>query len=1202
MFSNMKLGTKLLAGFIVVSMITAALGIVGIINIKRLDSADTQMYEDNVLGLKNSSRVVQTFLRIRINVNQAIVEKFVENNIDAQATLAKLNNFDNELKSAMDDYDKTINSDDDRKLFSEVKINIDRYKENRNKLIQNVLAGKKEESMKEMDLVVKQGVITNDAITKVIEFNEKDAKKRSDANTSLASSATYISIIFCVIAFIFAIGLGIILSRNISNIIGSLLAEAKNLTEAAVAGKLSTRADAAKINFEVRPIVVGVNDCLDAVIGPLNVAAEYVDRISKGDIPQKITDNYNGDFNEIKNNLNQCIDAVNYLVTDAGALSKAAVEGKLATRADASKHQGDFKNIVTGVNDCLDAVIGPLNVAAEYVDRISKGDIPKKITDNYNGDFNEIKNNLNQCIDAVNYLVADAGLLSKAAVEGKLATRADATKHMGDFQKIVVGVNDCLDAVIGPLNVAAEYVDNISKGNIPQKITDNYNGDFNTIKNNLNNCITAVNYLVADANMLSVAAVDGKLATRADASKHQGDFKKIVVGVNDCLDAVIGPLNVAAEYVDRISKGDIPKKITDSYNGDFNEIKNNLNQCIDAVDMLVSDAGLLSTAAVEGKLATRADASKHQGDFRKIVQGVDDCLDAVIGPLNVAAEYVDRISRGDIPQKITDSYNGDFNEIKNNLNMCIDAVSLLVTDAGLLSKAAVDGKLATRADASKHQGDYKVIVEGVNDCLDAVIGPLNVAAEYVDRISKGDVPKKITDSYNGDFNEIKNNLNQCIEAVNLLVNDANMLSQAAIAGKLATRADASKHMGDFKKIVEGVNETLDGVIGPLNVAAEYVDRIAKGDIPKKITDNYNGDFNEIKNNLNMLIDAMDTVTSIAKEIAGGNLMVKANKRSEQDELMITLIKMIEDLTSFAVNVQGAAQQVATGSEQMSSATEEISQTATEQSANVEEVTSSMEEMNSSVLQNADNARQTSSIAEKSANDAQEGGLAVNETVKAMKSISEKIGIIEAIAAQTNMLALNAAIEAARAGEHGKGFAVVASEVRNLAERSKTAAKEISSLSQSSVEVAERAGNLINDMVPQIKKTSDLIQEINASSNEQATGIEQVTKAIEQLDKSIQQNTSATEEMASTSVELSSQAEELQRVAAFFKVDKTDSKYAKKSSGGSSGYSKHTPEKKEVHAAAPKSSNVSSTKQQESSDKKGVTIDLGSHDDSNFDRI
>ena len=188
------------------------------------------------------------------------------------------------------------------------------------------------------------------------------------------------------------------------------------------------------------------------------------------------------------------------------------------------------------------------------------------------------------------------------------------------------------------------------------------------------------------------------------------------------------------------AKGDIPSKITDTYNGDFNTIKNNLNTCIDAVNALVGDAGMLVKAAVDGKLATRADASKHQGDYRKIVQGVNDTLDAVIGPLNVAANYVDRISRGDIPDQDHRHLQRRLQYLKNNLNTCIDAVNALVADAGMLVKAAVDGKLATRADASKHQGDFRKIVQGVNDTLDAVIGPLNVAAKYVDLICEGRYP------------------------------------------------------------------------------------------------------------------------------------------------------------------------------------------------------------------------------------------------------------------------------------------------------------------------------------------------------------------------------------------------------------------------------------------------------------------------------
>jgi len=907
------------------------------------------------------------------------------------------------------------------------------------------------------------------------------------------------------------------------------------LIQASKDGQLSERGHANEFQGAYAEIATGVNTMLDAILLPIGEGNRILAQISAGKIDELITQTYKGDHEKMKLAVNNVATVVLSMQKELARLTTAAKSGQLSERGKAEQFQGAYSEIVHGVNAVLDAVIAPLNVAADYVDHISKGDIPAKITDTYNGDFNVLKNNLNTCIDAVNALVADAAMLSKAAVDGKLATRADASKHQGDFRKIVQGVDDTLDAVIGPLNVAADYVDHISKGDIPAKITDTYNGDFNVLKNNLNTCIDAVNALVADAAMLSKAAVDGKLATRADASKHKGDFRKIVQGVDDTLDAVIGPLNVAANYVDKISRGDIPAKITDTYNGDFNTIKNNLNTCIDAVNALVADAAMLSKAAVDGKLATRADASKHQGDYRKIVQGVDDTLDAVIGPLNVAANYVHQISIGEIPAKITDTYNGDFNTIKNNLNTCIDAVNLLVADAGMLVKAAIDGKLATRADASKHQGDYRKIVQGVDDTLDAVIGPLNVAANYVDKISRGDIPAKITDHYNGDFNTIKVNLNTCIDAVNSLVADAAMLSKAAVEGKLATRADASKHQGDYRKIVQGVDDTLDAVIGPLNVAARYVDMISKGDVPDLITDTYNGDFNTIKNNLNTLVTAMNDITSAAVEIAGGNLTVEIHERSPKDKLMQALTSMVSGLVQTVSDIRTIAGEVATASQSISTASVEVSNGASVQAASAEEASSSMEEMSSNIKQNADNAQQTNKIATKSAQDARESGKSVREAVAAMKEIASKISIIEEIARQTNLLALNAAIEAARAGEHGKGFAVVAAEVRKLAERSQKAAGEINQLSGTTVIVSERAGEMLDKLVPDIQRTSELVQEITAASQEQDAGAEQINKALQQLEHVIQQNASASEEMASTTEELTAQSEQLVSALGFFQT-------------------------------------------------------------------
>jgi len=520
----------------------------------------------------------------------------------------------------------------------------------------------------------------------------------------------------------------------------------------------------------------------------------------------------------------------------------------------------------------------------------------------------------------------------------------------------------------------------------------------------------------------------------------------------------------------------------------------------------------------------------HSGDE---VGSLADSFRALVKYVRGVSEGLEKVAAGDLSAQVTAQSERDV--LARSYQRTVSAVNAMAQDTAMLAEAAALGKLSTRADASRHHGDYRKIVQGVNDTLDAVIGPLNVSAEYVDQIAKGAIPAKITAAYNGDFNTIKNNLNTCIDAVNLLIEDAGMLAKSALEGKLSARADAGRHQGDYRKIVQGVNDTLDSVIGPLNVAANYVDRISKGDMPATITDTYNGDFNSIKNNLNALIVAMNDITAAAEEIAGGNLTVAIRERSPQDKLMHALSAMVAGLTRTVADIRSIAGEVSSASQAISTASIQVSKGASSQAAAAEEASSSMEQMVSNIKQNADNAQQTDKIANKSAHDAQATGKSVLEAVAAMKEIANKISIIEEIARQTNLLALNAAIEAARAGEHGKGFAVVAAEVRKLAERSQKAASEINRLSGSTVKVSEQSGEMLDKLVPDIQRTADLVQEITAASKEQDTGSEQINKALQQLEQVIQQNAAAAEEMASTTEELTGQAEQLVSALSFFRT-------------------------------------------------------------------
>ena len=863
--------------------------------------------------------------------------------------------------------------------------------------------------------------------------------------------------------------------NNVAVVLQGLQKELARLTEASHQGQLSERGKPDQFQGAYAGIVKGVNDMLDAILLPISEGNRILAQISNGRIDELIAQTYKGDHEKMKQAVNNVGAALQNMTKDVSLLVQAAVEGKLATRADASKHQGDYRKIVEGVNQTLDAVIGPLNVSAEYVDRISKGDIPPKITDKYNGDFNEIKNNLNNCIDNITALAADTGLLVKAAVEGKLATRADAAKHQGDYRKIVEGVNQTLDAVIGPLNVSAEYVDRISKGDIPPKITDKYNGDFNEIKNNLNNCIDNITALVTETDMLIKASAEGRLATRADATKHQGDYRKIVAGVNEMLDAILVPIGEGNRVLAQISTGKIDELIAQTYHGDHEKMKQAVNTVAVVLQGLQKELGRLTEASREGQLSERGKPDQFQGAYAGIVKGVNDMLDAILLPIGEGNRILAQISAGKIDELIAQTYHGDHEKMKQAVNNVAAVLQGLQKELGRLTEASREGQLSERGKPDQFQGAYAGIVKGVNDMLDAILLPIGEGNRVLRLIRGGNLREKVDIACKGDHERMKNAINgvhdwltdliafvtkiangdmtaavdkasnedQIHEWLILLKNniqglveDVNLLAQAAVNGKLATRAEAGKHRGEFRKIVEGFNRTLDIVVEPLKMAA---------------------------NQASALASSAEELTSVSNQMASN---------AEETATQANVVSAASEEVSKNVMV------VATGSEQMQTSIREISKSANE-SAKV--------------------AKAAVGVAE-----------STNSTIAKLGESSVEIGkvikVITSIAQQTNLLALNATIEAARAGEAGKGFAVVANEVKELAKETAKATEEIG-------QKIDAIQSDTKGAVQAIAEISAIINQINDISNNIASAVEEQTVTTNEIGRNVGEAAKGTGEIA-----------------------------------------------------------------------------------------
>lgn len=609
---------------------------------------------------------------------------------------------------------------------------------------------------------------------------------------------------------------------------------------------------------------------------------------------------------------------------------------------------------------------------------------------------------------------------------------------------------------------AAAVANSIAKGNLDSQISLTED-DTTSLMAAMRTMQQTLKSVIEEQSDMSAQNKAGNISAAINADKFSGSYKIMAENVNEMAANQADVMRKVTACISEFSEGNFDAPL-EKFPGQRAFINESVELLRSNVKTFIADMQHMSQEHDAGDVEVRIDETRYQGAYAEMVHGVNTMVDAHVQEKAEMIRLMYALGDGNFEAQIP-QYPGKKAEINKNLDRLKGKLKGILDSIKWVTNEHVQGNIDVSLHAHMFKGGFSEIASAVNTIVAGQIELTEKALACVKEFGEGNFDTPL-EKFHGKKAFVNEAIEQVRSNLKALDADVRLLSEAAHEGKVSVRADASKHNGGFRNIVEAMNDTLEMIVGPIGAV--------------KV--------------------ATETINTASKEIAQGN--ADLSRRTE------------------------------------------------EQAASLEKTAASMEELASTVKQNADNAKQANQLAAAASGVAIKGGEVVSDVVTTMSAINDSakkiediISVIDGIAFQTNILALNAAVEAARAGEQGRGFAVVAGEVRNLAQRSASAAKEIKELITDSVnktaegtQQVESAGETMQEIVTSVRRVTDIIAEIAAASQEQTAGIDQVNEAVMKMDDMTQQNTALVEEAAAAAESLMEQADELMHAVSVFQLE------------------------------------------------------------------
>ncbi|GAA4387973.1 methyl-accepting chemotaxis protein [Hymenobacter koreensis] len=715
--------------------------------------------------------------------------------------------------------------------------------------------------------------------------------------------------------------------NSMVEMIGGVGGEVSRISKVAgVEGNLKARASAENATGFWRDMINNINGLVDSIAVPVLEVGKVLKNISRGNLDESFQIPVSGDFKVMAETINKTIDNLNVF---AGEVTRVAqevgTEGRLGGQASVPNVGGVWKDLTDNVNTMASNLTSQVRDIANVATAVARGDLSQKITVNVKGELLQLKENLNQMVDSLNLFAGEVTRVAQeVGTEGKLGGQASVPNVAGVWKDLTDNVNNMASNLTSQVRDIANVATAVARGDLSQKITVDVKGELLQLKQNLNQMVDSLNLFAGEVTRVAQeVGTEGRLGGQAVVPNVAGVWKQLTDNVNTMASNLTSQVRDIANVATAVAKGDLTQKITVDVKGELLQLKQNLNQMVDSLNLFAGEVTRVALeVGTEGKLGGQAVVPGVGGVWKELTDNVNNMASNLTSQVRDIANVATAVARGDLSQKMTVNVKGEILELKNILNQMVDSLNIFGDEVTRVAReVGTEGKLGGQANVPRVGGTWKELTDNVNTMASNLTSQVRDIANVATAVAKGDLTQKITVDVKGELLDLKNILNQMVDSLNIFAGEVTRVArEVGTEGILGGQANVPNVGGTWKDLTDNVNTMASNLTSQVRDIANVATAVARGDLSQKITVNVKGELLQLKENLNQMVDSLNTfgdeVTRVAREVGtegklGGQAVVP-NVRGTWKDLTDNVNFMAASLTSQVRDIANVTTAVARG--------------------------------------------------------------------------------------------------------------------------------------------------------------------------------------------------------------------------------------------------------------------------------------------------